>query len=82
LSLLPFVLIVVVFLFLMNQMQGGGSRVMNFGNTAEVTRRVRAAGPDGAPVPHPPHGCALVRVSANITPSCAAPFACPVVTAP
>ncbi|MFB7057362.1 ATP-dependent zinc metalloprotease FtsH [Streptomyces vinaceus] len=33
LSLLPFVLIVVVFLFLMNQMQGGGSRVMNFGKS-------------------------------------------------
>ncbi|OPC82289.1 cell division protein FtsH [Embleya scabrispora] len=32
-SLLPFVLIVVVFLFLMNQMQGGGSRVMNFGKS-------------------------------------------------
>ncbi|WP_019549262.1 ATP-dependent zinc metalloprotease FtsH [Streptomyces sulphureus] len=33
LSLLPFVLIIVVFLFLMNQMQGGGSRVMNFGKS-------------------------------------------------
>src|SRR3954453_23860295 len=33
LSLLPFVLIVVVFLFLMNHMQGGGSRVMNFGKS-------------------------------------------------
>lgn len=33
LSLLPFVLIVVVFLFLMNSMQGGGSRVMNFGKS-------------------------------------------------
>ncbi len=33
LSLMPFVLIVVVFLFLMNQMQGGGSRVMNFGKS-------------------------------------------------
>ncbi|MFD1829196.1 ATP-dependent zinc metalloprotease FtsH [Streptomyces desertarenae] len=33
LSLLPFVLIVIVFLFLMNQMQGGGSRVMNFGKS-------------------------------------------------
>ncbi len=33
LSFLPFVLIVVVFLFLMNQMQGGGSRVMNFGKS-------------------------------------------------
>jgi len=32
-SLLPFVLIVVVFLFFMNQMQGGGSRVMNFGKS-------------------------------------------------
>ncbi|MFJ8000238.1 ATP-dependent zinc metalloprotease FtsH [Streptomyces sp. NPDC096310] len=32
-SLLPFVLIVVVFLFLMNQMQGGGSRVMQFGKS-------------------------------------------------
>ncbi|MBP0459997.1 ATP-dependent zinc metalloprotease FtsH [Streptomyces montanisoli] len=33
LSLLPFVLLVVVFLFLMNQMQGGGSRVMQFGKS-------------------------------------------------
>ncbi|MFD4032840.1 ATP-dependent zinc metalloprotease FtsH [Streptomyces sp. NPDC058637] len=33
LSLLPFVLIVVVFLFLMNQMQGGGSKVMQFGKS-------------------------------------------------
>jgi cell division protease FtsH len=33
LSLLPFILIVVIFLFLMNQMQGGGSRVMNFGRS-------------------------------------------------
>ncbi|NLU67934.1 ATP-dependent zinc metalloprotease FtsH [Streptomyces sp. HNM0574] len=33
LSLLPFVLIIVVFLFLMNQMQGGGSRVMQFGKS-------------------------------------------------
>ena len=33
LSLLPFLLIIVVFLFLMNQMQGGGSRVMNFGKS-------------------------------------------------
>ncbi|MEU5213410.1 ATP-dependent zinc metalloprotease FtsH [Streptomyces sp. NPDC020742] len=33
LSLLPIVLIVVVFLFVMNQMQGGGSRVMNFGKS-------------------------------------------------
>ncbi|OIV36847.1 cell division protein FtsH [Mangrovactinospora gilvigrisea] len=33
LSLLPFLLIVIVFLFLMNQMQGGGSRVMNFGKS-------------------------------------------------
>ncbi|MEU8133189.1 ATP-dependent zinc metalloprotease FtsH [Streptodolium elevatio] len=32
-SLLPFALIVIVFLFLMNQMQGGGSRVMNFGKS-------------------------------------------------
>ncbi|NGO73120.1 ATP-dependent zinc metalloprotease FtsH, partial [Streptomyces boncukensis] len=32
-SLLPFVLIIVIFLFLMNQMQGGGSRVMNFGKS-------------------------------------------------
>jgi cell division protease FtsH len=32
-TLLPFVLIVLVFLFLMNQMQGGGSRVMNFGKS-------------------------------------------------
>ncbi|WP_031081016.1 ATP-dependent zinc metalloprotease FtsH [Streptomyces sp. NRRL WC-3549] len=33
LTLLPFVLIVVVFLFLMNQMQGGGSKVMQFGKS-------------------------------------------------
>ena len=33
LSLLPFLLIIIVFLFLMNQMQGGGSRVMNFGKS-------------------------------------------------
>ncbi|MCX5398745.1 ATP-dependent zinc metalloprotease FtsH [Streptomyces sp. NBC_00102] len=33
LSLLPFVLIVVIFLFLMNQMQGGGSKVMQFGKS-------------------------------------------------
>ena len=32
-GLLPFVLLVLVFLFLMNQMQGGGSRVMNFGKS-------------------------------------------------
>lgn len=32
-SLLPFVLIVIVFLFLMNQMQGGGSKVMQFGKS-------------------------------------------------
>ncbi|MFI5757936.1 ATP-dependent zinc metalloprotease FtsH [Streptomyces sp. NPDC051569] len=32
-SLLPFVVIVVIFLFLMNQMQGGGSRVMQFGKS-------------------------------------------------
>src|SRR5579883_919528 len=32
-TLLPFVLLVIVFLFLMNQMQGGGSRVMNFGKS-------------------------------------------------
>jgi cell division protease FtsH len=32
-SLLPFVLIVGVFLLLMNQMQGGGSRVMQFGKS-------------------------------------------------
>jgi cell division protease FtsH len=32
-TLLPFVLIVVIFLFLMNQMQGGGSRVMQFGKS-------------------------------------------------
>ncbi|MFI7017235.1 ATP-dependent zinc metalloprotease FtsH [Streptomyces sp. NPDC050164] len=31
--LLPLILIVVLFLFLMNQMQGGGSRVMNFGKS-------------------------------------------------
>ncbi len=33
LSWLPFLLIILVFLFLMNQMQGGGSRVMNFGKS-------------------------------------------------
>ncbi|RAY15367.1 cell division protein FtsH [Actinomadura craniellae] len=32
-SLLPIVVIVLIFLFLMNQMQGGGSRVMNFGKS-------------------------------------------------
>ncbi|MCZ7415091.1 MULTISPECIES: ATP-dependent zinc metalloprotease FtsH [unclassified Streptomyces] len=32
-SFLPFLLIIVIFLFLMNQMQGGGSRVMNFGKS-------------------------------------------------
>ncbi|MGQ0468051.1 MAG: ATP-dependent zinc metalloprotease FtsH [Sporichthyaceae bacterium] len=32
-TLLPFVLIVLVFLFLMNHMQGGGSRVMQFGKS-------------------------------------------------
>ncbi|MGH3386757.1 MAG: ATP-dependent zinc metalloprotease FtsH [Nocardioidaceae bacterium] len=32
-TLLPFVLIVVIFLFLMNQVQGGGGRVMQFGKS-------------------------------------------------
>ena len=32
-TLLPFILIVVIFLFLMNSMQGGGSRVMQFGKS-------------------------------------------------
>jgi cell division protease FtsH len=32
-GLLPFVLLALVVLFLMNQMQGGGSRVMNFGKS-------------------------------------------------
>ncbi|MFC4011830.1 ATP-dependent zinc metalloprotease FtsH [Nonomuraea purpurea] len=32
-SFLPIVLIVLLFLFIMNQMQGGGSRVMNFGKS-------------------------------------------------
>jgi cell division protease FtsH len=32
-TLLPILVIVVVFLFFMNQMQGGGSRVMNFGKS-------------------------------------------------
>ncbi|MEU5157991.1 cell division protein FtsH, partial [Glycomyces sp. NPDC021274] len=32
-TLLPFILIPVIFLILMNQMQGGGSRVMNFGKS-------------------------------------------------
>ncbi|WP_084958794.1 ATP-dependent zinc metalloprotease FtsH [Thermoactinospora rubra] len=33
LSFLPIVVIVLLFLFVMNQMQGGGSRVMNFGKS-------------------------------------------------
>ncbi len=33
LSILPFVLIIAFWIFLMNQMQGGGSRVMNFGKS-------------------------------------------------
>ncbi|HZC39759.1 MAG TPA: ATP-dependent metallopeptidase FtsH/Yme1/Tma family protein, partial [Streptosporangiaceae bacterium] len=32
-SYLPFVLIILIFFFLLNQMQGGGSRVMNFGKS-------------------------------------------------
>lgn len=32
-SFLPFVIIVLIFLFIMNQMQGGGSRVMSFGKS-------------------------------------------------
>ncbi|TMR12329.1 ATP-dependent zinc metalloprotease FtsH [Nonomuraea turkmeniaca] len=32
-SFLPIVIIVLLFLFIMNQMQGGGSRVMNFGKS-------------------------------------------------
>lgn len=32
-TLLPFILIALLFLFLMNQFQGGGSRVMNFGKS-------------------------------------------------
>jgi len=32
-SLLPIVIVVLIFLFIMNQMQGGGSRVMNFGKS-------------------------------------------------
>ncbi|WP_395107513.1 ATP-dependent zinc metalloprotease FtsH [Actinomadura sp. SCN-SB] len=32
-SLLPIIIIVLIFLFVMNQMQGGGSRVMNFGKS-------------------------------------------------
>jgi cell division protease FtsH len=32
-NFLPYVLIILFFLFLMNQMQGGGSRVMNFGKS-------------------------------------------------
>ncbi|HEV7933337.1 MAG TPA: ATP-dependent zinc metalloprotease FtsH [Actinomadura sp.] len=32
-SLLPIVVVVLIFLFIMNQMQGGGSRVMNFGKS-------------------------------------------------
>jgi cell division protease FtsH len=33
LSWLPFLLIILIFLFMLNQMQGGGSRVMNFGKS-------------------------------------------------
>ncbi len=33
LSFLPFVVLVLLFLFIMNQMQGGGSRVMSFGKS-------------------------------------------------
>ncbi|MFC3996059.1 ATP-dependent zinc metalloprotease FtsH [Nocardiopsis sediminis] len=32
-SFLPLIIIIVIFLFIMNQMQGGGSRVMNFGKS-------------------------------------------------
>ncbi|WP_239648590.1 ATP-dependent zinc metalloprotease FtsH [Nocardiopsis chromatogenes] len=32
-SFLPLVIIIAIFLFIMNQMQGGGSRVMNFGKS-------------------------------------------------
>src|ERR671915_387958 len=32
-SFLPIVIVVLIFLFIMNQMQGGGSRVMNFGKS-------------------------------------------------
>jgi cell division protease FtsH len=32
-SFLPYVLIILIFFFLLNQMQGGGSRVMNFGKS-------------------------------------------------
>ena len=32
-SFLPFVILVLIFLFIMNQMQGGGSRVMSFGKS-------------------------------------------------
>ncbi|MEZ0077024.1 ATP-dependent zinc metalloprotease FtsH [Planotetraspora sp. GP83] len=32
-SFLPIIIIVLIFLFIMNQMQGGGSRVMNFGKS-------------------------------------------------
>ncbi|SDC54694.1 membrane protease FtsH catalytic subunit [Pelagirhabdus alkalitolerans] len=32
-AMLPFIIIVVIFLFLMNQSQGGGNRVMNFGKS-------------------------------------------------
>ncbi|ACZ00033.1 MULTISPECIES: ATP-dependent zinc metalloprotease FtsH [Thermomonospora] len=32
-SLLPILFVVLIFLFIMNQMQGGGSRVMNFGKS-------------------------------------------------
>ncbi len=38
--ILPFVLIFAFWIFLMNQMQGGGSRVMNFGKSRERDREV------------------------------------------
>ncbi|MEO7804477.1 MAG: ATP-dependent zinc metalloprotease FtsH [Actinomycetota bacterium] len=36
-SILPFIIIIAVFLFLMNQMQGGGNRVMSFGKAKTKT---------------------------------------------
>jgi cell division protease FtsH len=44
-SILPFVLIIGVWIFLMNQMQGGGSKVMSFGKS-----RARRVSPDSPKV--------------------------------
>ena len=60
LSLLPFVLIVVVFLFLMNQMQGGGSRVMNFGKS-KAKRRPESCGRWPSPALRARRNCPTFR---------------------